>query len=136
MKKKIFVTIMVAVMLLFVVSSSFVSFSQVKPSVSLQQAATPTPIGQITIPSFKIQLYVAGPNPLANEKDSKNHIAGFFTGLFHGIISPGTLLVSFFNADVQMYEVHNNGNLYNLGFLLGVAIVFVVLGAIVGSRRR
>ncbi len=35
-----------------------------------------------------------------------------------------------------MYEVHNIGSLYNLGFLLGVAIVFILLGALVGSRRR
>jgi hypothetical protein len=34
-----------------------------------------------------------------------------------------------------MYEVHNDGNQYNLGFLIGVAIVFIILGALVGSRR-
>jgi hypothetical protein len=46
-----------------------------------------------------------------------------------------TLVISFFNKDVQMYEVHNIGNLYNLGFFLGVAIVFIFLGLIFGSRR-
>ncbi len=34
-----------------------------------------------------------------------------------------------------MYEVHNDGNQYNLGFLIGVAIIFIILGALVGSRR-
>jgi hypothetical protein len=37
---------------------------------------------------------------------------------------------------VQMYEVHNDGSQYNLGFLLGIAIVFVILGLLVGSGRR
>jgi hypothetical protein len=32
-----------------------------------------------------------------------------------------------------MYEVHNNGKEYNLGYLLGVAIVFLLLG-VLGRR--
>ena len=36
----------------------------------------------------------------------------------------------------QMYEAHNDGSQYNPGFLIGVAIVFVLLGIIAGSRRR
>jgi hypothetical protein len=35
-----------------------------------------------------------------------------------------------------MYEVHNDGSQYNLGFLIGVALVFLILGIIGGSRRR
>jgi len=46
-----------------------------------------------------------------------------------------TLIMSFFNDAVQMYEVHNNGREYNLGFLLGVALVFLILG-FSGSRWR
>jgi len=33
-----------------------------------------------------------------------------------------TLVLSFFDQGVQMYEVYNDGSQYNLGFLLGVAI--------------
>jgi hypothetical protein len=29
-----------------------------------------------------------------------------------------------FNDNVNIYEVHNNGNWYNFGFMLGVACVF------------
>jgi hypothetical protein len=36
---------------------------------------------------------------------------------------------------MQMYEVHNNGREYNLGFLIGVALVFLLLG-VLGGRRR
>jgi hypothetical protein len=52
------------------------------------------------------------------------------TGLFRS-----TLIISFFNEDVQMYEVHNNGREYNLGYLLGIALVFLLLG-VTGGRRR
>jgi hypothetical protein len=56
-------------------------------------------------------------------------------GLWHGLIAPATLVVSFFNSDVRMYEVHNAGSEYDLGFLLGLAIVISVLGLLVRIRR-
>jgi hypothetical protein len=43
--------------------------------------------------------------------------------------------MSFLSPPKEMYEVHNNGRMYNLGFLLGVAIVFLILG-FSGGRRR
>jgi hypothetical protein len=30
--------------------------------------------------------------------------------------------VSLFNPDVGIYEIHNNGAWYNLGFLLGIVV--------------
>ena len=60
--------------------------------------------------------------------------AGVLQGLWHGLIAPVTLIMSFFNENVQMYEVHNDGKEYNLGFLLGVALVFLILGF--SGRRR
>jgi hypothetical protein len=47
-----------------------------------------------------------------------------------------TLIGSFFNPALEMYEVHNNGREYNLGFLVGVALVFLILGVIGGGRWR
>ena len=52
---------------------------------------------------------------------------GTLLGIWHGIISPVTLRVVFIDPNIQMYEVHNDGSQYNLRFLLGVAIVFVLL---------
>ena len=49
--------------------------------------------------------------------------AGFWLGLWQGLISPITFLISLFNNDVNVYEVNNNGNWYDFGFMLGVAIV-------------
>lgn len=50
--------------------------------------------------------------------------AGFWKGLWHGLIIFFTFVISLFNDGVGIYESHNNGNLYNLGYLLGVMIVF------------
>jgi hypothetical protein len=72
----------------------------------------------------------AGPNDVAGTGSTQ--LAGFWPGLWHGIISPITLVVSLFNHDVGVYEVHNAGGWYNFGFLLGVMLVFSGGGA--GSR--
>jgi hypothetical protein len=51
-------------------------------------------------------------------------LAGFWLGLWHGIIAPVTFIISLFNDHVNLYEVHNNGNWYNFGFVFGLSIVF------------
>lgn len=51
-------------------------------------------------------------------------LAGFWFGLWHGVISPVTFLLSLFSDSVNFYEVHNNGGWYNFGFLLGAGILF------------
>lgn len=49
--------------------------------------------------------------------------AGFLTGIWHGIISLITLIISFFSDNVHMYETNNVGWSYDLGFLIGVSIM-------------
>jgi hypothetical protein len=112
------------------------SILQINTPVPNQAAGTPAPGGQIDVPGIKIQVYAPGINPLTNAPDANNRVAAFFQGIWHGIISPVTLVLSFINPDIQMYEVHNNGGMYNLGFLIGVAIVFLLLGVTAGRRRR
>ena len=46
--------------------------------------------------------------------------AGFFSGAWHGLIAPYSLVVNLFNPQVQMYAYENTGWFYNFGFLLGV----------------
>lgn len=58
--------------------------------------------------------------------------AGFWLGLWQGLIAPVTFVVSLFNDSVNIYEVHNSGNLYNLGYVLGLG--FIVGGSSAGSR--
>ena len=64
----------------------------------------------------------AGPNPLA--ATGQPDAAGFWLGLWQGLISPITFLISLFDNDVTIYEVSNNGNWYDFGFMLGVALIF------------
>jgi len=90
---------------------------------------------EISKPNTEIQFDPPGPNPEVDEPAENEHVAGFFTGLWHGLISPGTLIISFFKPEIQMYEVHNTGPLYNLGFFLGMALVFLILG-FSGGRGR
>jgi hypothetical protein len=75
-----------------------------------------------------------GVNAQLNTPSAEGLVAGFWRGLWHGVISPITLVVSLFSHNVQMYEVHNNGGWYNFGFLLGVAISFG--GGAVGRNSR
>jgi len=56
-----------------------------------------------------------GPNTQHAVANGAGHIAGFWLGLWHGIIAPITFLISLFSSHVNVYEIHNNGNWYNFG---------------------
>jgi hypothetical protein len=90
---------------------------------------------EVQVPSSTVVLTTPGPNPEQNKEAASGRVAGIVEGLWHGLIAPVTLVGSFFNPDMQMYEVHNNGREYNLGFLFGVALVFLILG-LIGGRWR
>jgi hypothetical protein len=87
-------------------------------------------------PNSEMQFTTPGPNPELDTPAENGKVAGLGTGLWHGLISVVTLIVSFMNPEIQMYEVHNNGPLYNLGFLLGSILLFAILGFSGGSRRH
>lgn len=76
----------------------------------------------------------AGANPEVGVSGADGDVAGFWLGLWQGIIAPITFVISLFTDNVNMYEVHNNGNWYDLGFVLGAGIFFG--GGGFGSRRR
>jgi hypothetical protein len=50
--------------------------------------------------------------------------AGFWYGLWHGIISVIALIIHVFNDSVAVYEVNNSGGWYDFGFLLGIICVW------------
>ncbi len=75
-----------------------------------------------------------GPNSGKGSPDTKGRVAGFWLGLWHGLISPITFIVSLFSAKVNLYEVHNNGGWYNFGFVLGAGLFLG--GGIFGHRKR
>lgn len=75
----------------------------------------------------------AGANPEVGAAAEGGDVAGFWLGLWHGIIAPVTFVVSLFTDNVNLYEVHNNGNWYDFGFVLGAGILFG--GGFLGRRR-
>ncbi len=60
--------------------------------------------------------------------------ANFWAGLWHGLIIIITFVVSWFTNDVGIYEPHNVGFGYNIGFILGVMISLG--GGVKGTIRR
>lgn len=76
----------------------------------------------------------AGPNVRQGVPDPSGDVAGFWLGLWHGIIAPVTFFVSVFKESVAIYEVHNNGNWYDFGFVLGAGILLG--GGFAGARKR
>ena len=62
--------------------------------------------------------------------------AGFWAGLWHGLICLVTFIISLFSDSVHMYEVNNTGGWYNFGFLLGVMIVFSSSHSKTASKKR
>ncbi len=66
----------------------------------------------------------AGINTVMDQPDPSGKVAGFWLGLWHGIIAPVTFFVSLFVDSISMYEVHNNGGWYDFGFVLGAGILF------------
>lgn len=94
-----------------------------------------SPIIVIAVTLLVIVSCAAGPNELVDSPNREGQVAGFWQGLWHGIISPVTFLVSLFSDNLHMYEVHNKGGWYNFGFLLGVSIIFGGGGGGAGSRR-
>lgn len=66
----------------------------------------------------------AGGNPeVGTAADGASAPAGFWLGLWHGVIAPITFVVSLFTDTVSLYEVRNIGNWYDVGFFLGFGVL-------------
>lgn len=90
----------------------------------------------IAVAGVLLAACAAGVNPeVGQAPPGAEEPAGFWLGLWHGIILPITWIVSLFTRTVSPYEVFNSGNWYDVGFVLGITIVFGgPLGA--GRARR
>ena len=73
----------------------------------------------------------AGPSQVQGSGD-----AGFWLGLWHGVITPVTFLISLFTDEVNIYDVHNNGNWYDFGYVLGLSVIFSGGGGGAAASRR
>jgi O-antigen ligase len=76
-----------------------------------------------------------GTNPLAHTA-ANGAPAGFLLGFWHGAIIFVTFFVSLFDSSVSIYEVHNSGWSYNLGFVIGAACLHGGGGAAARRRRK
>jgi hypothetical protein len=72
-----------------------------------------------------------GPNPAV---DAGPDPAGFWLGLWQGFIAPITFFISLFTDNVNIYEVNNNGNWYDFGYVIGAGLL--LSGGIFGRTRR
>lgn len=59
--------------------------------------------------------------------------AGFLSGIWHGWLAPLSLILSIFTENVRMYETHNVGFLYDLGFYMAIISGF---GGLSLNRKR
>lgn len=75
-----------------------------------------------------------GPNHLRKTPNAQGEVAGFWMGVWHGLIAPLTFIVSLFNDKVGIYDVHNSGNWYNFGFVLGAGLF--LSGGILGRKKK
>ena len=64
----------------------------------------------------------AGANPEVGTPAADGEVAGFWLGIWHGIIAPVTWIISLFDSDVNFYEVHNNGKWYDVGLALAARL--------------
>jgi len=64
---------------------------------------------------------------------SESKPAGFFSGVWHGWIAPISLIYSVFNKDIGIYEIHNSGFWYDLGYYMAIISGF---GGLALSRRK
>jgi hypothetical protein len=90
---------------------------------------------------FVLIVFVAtscAPHPNTMEdivRPETRELAGFWLGLWHGMIATLTFIISWFTDSVTVYEIHNNGGWYHFGFLLGVG-AFTKGATSASSRAR
>jgi hypothetical protein len=77
-----------------------------------------------------------GPNLSKGLATDQGRVAGFWLGLWQGFIAPFVFVVSLFKAGLNIYEIHNNGAWYNLGYLFGLACFFGGGGHRTARSRR
>ena len=53
-------------------------------------------------------------------KATADNPANLLWGIWHGWLAPLSLIISLFRDGINIYEVHNSGFWYNLGFYAGI----------------
>jgi len=74
--------------------------------------------------AFIIMLLMLQSCTAGDDQFSSDNLAGFWFGLWHGVIAVIALIIHLFNDSVLVYEINNTGGWYDLGFLLGIICVW------------
>lgn len=78
----------------------------------------------ILVPLILLSACAPGANELVGTvAETASSPAGFWLGLWHGMICGFTFFISLFTESVSVYEVHNSGGWYDFGFVLGAGIL-------------
>ncbi|MFH0769954.1 MAG: hypothetical protein V1926_01100 [Candidatus Peregrinibacteria bacterium] len=101
----------------------------------------PLAVTLISVTCFLLLLFVGHPTRadafsfsfVEQENYDSYDQAGLFSGLWHGLIAPYSLIVRLFsplssNLSVGMYAFDNTGWFYDLGFLIGIAASWTPVG--------
>lgn len=56
---------------------------------------------------------------------------GFWDGVWHGMISQFSFIVSLFDNSVAIYAVNNNGGWYNFGYVGGLGVMVKIIASII-----
>jgi len=91
-------------------------------------------IGLLVFMVLLASLLLSGCFP-GDGSSSADNVAGFFFGVWHGWIAPVSLIYSWFNNDINIYEVFNNGFRYNLGFYMAIISGFGGIAVFRKSRK-
>lgn len=83
-----------------------------------------TPLLIILISLLLILLFSCAPDHQEIKECITTSPSGFWWGVWHGMIAPFSLVVSWFSDSVEMYDVNNNGGWYDFGFAIGAGIIF------------
>ena len=92
--------------------------------------------GALTVTLILAGLVLASCAPGADPYAHAPGAAGFWRGLWHGMIVPVTFVISLFSDHVGLYELHNNGGWYDFGFVIGASIAFGGGSRVRPPRRR
>ena len=92
-------------------------------------------LGVVLISAFMLAACAPGPNPAGGLPGDHQGVAGFWLGIWHGFIAPFVFVVSLFKGNLGIYEVHNNGAWYNLGYLFGLSCILGGGGNRAGRRK-
>ena len=80
-----------------------------------------------------VLLASCAPGSARFEDQEPDREAGFFWGVWHGWIAPVSLIWQLFNSSIRIYEGHNTGFWYDLGFYLAILGGF---GGLSATRKK